>query len=106
MSNTIRNLFSEFTFSCTETNLGIVVYAAFNGSYSVICCTRLSDESGSMEITLVSEGDLNRGLLDPSDVFIADTGKELFVWIGGGASPDENKNAMTYAHVSVVFACM
>lgn len=22
------------------------------------------------------------------------------MWIGGGASPDEKKNAMTYAHVS------
>lgn len=33
-------------------------------------------------------------------VFIADTGKALYVWIGSGASPDENKNAMTYAHVS------
>lgn len=35
-------------------------------------------------------------------MFIADTGKEVFVWIGGGASPDEKKNAMTYAHVSRV----
>ena len=34
-------------------------------------------------------------------VFIADTGKEVFVWIGSGASVAENKNAMTYAHVSV-----
>ena len=47
----------------------------------------------------MSEGSIPRSGLDPSDVFIADTGKELFVWIGGGASPDEKKNAMTYAHV-------
>lgn len=50
----------------------------------------------------MSEGSIPRGGLDPSDVFIADTGKEVFVWIGGGASPDEKKNAMTYAHVSGV----
>lgn len=48
----------------------------------------------------MSEGSIPRSGLDPSDVFIADTGKEVFVWIGGGASPDEKKNAMTYAHVS------
>jgi len=35
----------------------------------------------------------------PIIVFIFDTGKELFVWIGKGASTDEKKNAMTYAHV-------
>ena len=52
----------------------------------------------------MSEGSIPRGGLDPSDVFIADTGKEVFVWIGGGASPDEKKNAMTYAHVSGVRA--
>ena len=63
-------------------------------------CSRVSDEAGSLETSLVAEGDLTRDLLDPSDVFIADTGKELFVWIGGGASPDEKKNAMPYAHVS------
>ena len=35
-----------------------------------------------------------------SSVFIADTGREVFVWIGSGASDAEKKNAMTYAHVS------
>lgn len=61
---------------------------------------RVSDETGSLETTLVAEGDLNRGYLDPKDVFLVDTGKELFVWVGSGASSDEKKNAMTYAHVS------
>lgn len=38
-------------------------------------------------------------------VFICDTGKECFVWIGRGASDAENKNAFSYAHVrkSVIF---
>lgn len=67
---------------------------------------RLSDEGGSLEFSLVSEGEIPRGGLDPSDVFIADTGKELYVWIGGGASPDEKKNAMTYAHVSLTAGCI
>ena len=33
-------------------------------------------------------------------VFIADTGKEVFVWIGKHASEGEQKNGLTYAHVS------
>ena len=33
-------------------------------------------------------------------MFIADTGKEVFVWIGSGASSAENQNALPYAHVS------
>lgn len=59
---------------------------------------RVSDEGGSLETTLVAEGKLSRDSLDPKDVFIADTGKECFVWIGSGASEGENKNAMPYAH--------
>eukprot|EP00731_Ephydatia_muelleri_P023680 Em0015g1263a len=59
---------------------------------------RLSDETGKMEFSVVSEGSLPRSALDEKDVFIADTGKELFVWIGNGSSPDEKKNAITYAH--------
>lgn len=47
----------------------------------------------------IAEGELSQDLLDPNDVFIVDDGKKLFVWIGSGASPDEKKNAMTYAHV-------
>ena len=61
---------------------------------------RLSDEGGKLEFSLVSEGSLPRSSFDPKDVFIADTGKSLFVWVGKGASTDEKKNAMTYAHVS------
>ena len=35
------------------------------------------------------------------DVFVFDVGVECFVWIGSGASPDEKKNGIGYAHVSV-----
>lgn len=50
----------------------------------------------------MAEGSFSKGQLDPNDVFIADSGKELFVWIGSGASDAENKNALTYAHVRFV----
>lgn len=36
------------------------------------------------------------------DVFILDTKAALFVWIGKGTSENERRNAMTYAHVSMV----
>ena len=35
------------------------------------------------------------------DVFIYDTGKELFTWIGKGTSSNEKKRAMEFAHVSI-----
>ena len=35
------------------------------------------------------------------DVFIVDTTKEVFVWVGKKASVDERRNGMTYAHVSI-----
>ena len=61
---------------------------------------RLSDEGGKLQFSLVSEGSISRSSLDSKDVFIIDTGKSLFVWVGKGASDGEKKNAMTYAHVS------
>jgi gelsolin len=60
---------------------------------------RLSDESGKMIFTKVAEGlPFSRSSLDPSDVFIADTGKECYVWVGRGASQGERRQAMSYAH--------
>ncbi|XP_041379050.1 gelsolin-like protein 1 [Gigantopelta aegis] len=61
---------------------------------------RLSNESGSLKFNLVSEGSIPKASLDPKDVFIADTGKQCFVWIGSAASNEEKKNAMSYATVS------
>jgi len=33
------------------------------------------------------------------DVFLVDTNKFCFVWIGGGASPTEKRSGLGYAHV-------
>lgn len=47
----------------------------------------------------VSRGsDISRSQLDSSDVFIADVGDSVFVWIGKGASDAESKNGFGYAH--------
>ena len=37
------------------------------------------------------------------DVFMLNTGKELFVWVGSGASPNEKKNSLGYAHVCIIW---
>jgi gelsolin len=59
---------------------------------------RLSDASGAMTFTEISQGkNVKRNQLDSSDVFILDTGAEVFAWIGRGASVDEKKKAMQYA---------
>jgi len=61
---------------------------------------RLSDASGKMEFTEVAcatTGKVKRSYLDSNDVFILDTGAEVFAWIGKGSSPDEKKFAMQYA---------
>lgn len=40
-------------------------------------------------------------------MFLVDTGKEVYVWVGSGASTDEKRNAMTYAHVRYeLLVCM
>ena len=81
-------------------------------------CNRLSDESGELVTTEVARGgDVKRALLDPNDgllswcsdmsvvvilccvVFIFDTGTHCFVWVGKGASSQERRKGMQYAHV-------
>ncbi|XP_076468711.1 gelsolin-like protein 2 [Babylonia areolata] len=59
---------------------------------------RLSDASGSMTFKQVKKGGVSKGDLDTKDVFIVDTKKEVYVWIGKGTSAGEKKNAMQYAH--------
>jgi len=59
---------------------------------------QLSDASGKMEFKEVGKGPtVKRSLLDSNDVFILDTGAEVFAWIGKGASKDEKKKAMQFA---------
>jgi len=59
---------------------------------------RLSDASGKMEFKEVASGNsVKKSLLDSKDVFILDTGAEIFAWIGKGASVTEKKKSMQYA---------
>ncbi|XP_076111074.1 gelsolin-like protein 2 isoform X1 [Mytilus galloprovincialis] len=59
---------------------------------------RLSNESGELQFSLVSDGTVTRNDFKSQDVFIFDTQGEVFVWIGRRTSEDERKNGMAYAH--------
>jgi hypothetical protein len=59
---------------------------------------RLSDASGHLTFTEIATGDaVKENLLDGNDVFIFDTGAEVFAWVGRRASGAERKNALQYA---------
>jgi len=58
----------------------------------------LSDASGKMEFKQVGTGSAcKKSLLNSDDVFILDTGAEVFAWIGKGASHDEKSKALSFA---------
>jgi len=59
---------------------------------------QLSDASGKMTFKEVGRGaQVKRRLLDSNDVFILDSGAEVYAWIGRGASPEEKKKALGFA---------
>ncbi|GFR76311.1 gelsolin [Elysia marginata] len=59
---------------------------------------RLSDASGSLEFDKLKEGRVFKDDFNSKDVFILDQKKEVYVWVGKGASKSEIHNAMGYAH--------
>jgi len=60
---------------------------------------QLSDATGKLEFKEVASttGKIKRKSLDSNDVFVLDTGAEVFAWIGKGSSKGERKTAMQYA---------
>jgi len=58
---------------------------------------QLSDASGKIEFKEVASGKITKKMLDSNDVFIFDTGAEVFAWIGKGASVQEKKKSMSFA---------
>ena len=52
--------------------------------------TRLSDESGKMEMTEIASGKISKTMLESKDVFLVDNaGVALYVWVGKQASKAE-----------------
>jgi gelsolin len=59
---------------------------------------QLSDATGKLEFKQVATGGaVKKNLLNSNDVFILDTGAEVFAWIGKGASVNEKSKAMHFA---------
>jgi len=64
---------------------------------------RLSDATGKFVFTEVARGPkVHRKFLDSNDVFILDTGAEVYAWVGKAASAGEKKKALTFAQEYVV----
>ena len=58
----------------------------------------VSDAKGPIKAEVVAKNEaINKGLLKSDDVFILDTGVEIFVWVGKGASATEKKEALNIA---------
>ncbi|KAL8612457.1 hypothetical protein ACOMHN_058585 [Nucella lapillus] len=67
---------------------------------------RVSDESGSLEVTEVGEKPLKRDHLDSSDCFILDSGPSgIYAWIGKKCTKNEKKSTWQNATVSSPSNC-
>jgi len=59
---------------------------------------QLSDATGKMEFKEISKGkNVKRSQLDSKDVFILDSGAQVYAWIGKAASAGEKKQALQFA---------
>lgn len=58
---------------------------------------KVSDASGSLEVTEVGRSPLSKELLDGNDCFILDAESDIFVWVGKGATKEERKQSMIHA---------
>lgn len=57
---------------------------------------KLSDAEGHLKMSDTTG--FSKSVLNSNDVFVVDTGKQCFVWIGAKASVDERRRGMEYAH--------
>jgi gelsolin len=63
---------------------------------------RLSDASGQLSFDMVKEGEpTGRSDLDSNDVFLLDTGSDIWVWQGSGASKAEKSQWIRVAQLYV-----
>lgn len=66
-------------------------------SQTSVTLYRVSDERGTLEMSVVNEMPLKKEHLDPNDCFILDCGSSgIFVWIGKKCTDDEKKGGMKF----------
>jgi gelsolin len=71
---------------------------ADHGAEGIKKLFRLHEDGGKFTFKQVSEGlKIHKADLDPSDVFILDTGYEVIAWIGAKSSAGEKKEALGHA---------
>jgi len=58
---------------------------------------QVSDESGAMKVSMVTDGHMDLEKLDTNDAFICDFGLTIYIWIGNGANKAEKQKAMLHA---------
>eukprot|EP01080_Neovahlkampfia_damariscottae_P009734 gene9734-2061_t len=58
---------------------------------------QLNETDGKFSFSKIAEGEIKRSMFKSDDVFVADFGRNIFVWIGKGSSTGERKKAMIYA---------
>jgi len=58
---------------------------------------KISDASGKVAFTRISEGTVSASMFNSSDAFLFDAGAEIFVWLGKGANVKEKRAAMQFA---------
>jgi len=63
-----------------------------------IAIYKISEVSGITDFDIVVSGSIDRNELKSNDVFVVNTGTDVFCWVGKGASIDERRNAMGYTH--------
>nr|CUU97372.1 hypothetical transcript [Hymenolepis microstoma] len=59
---------------------------------------RVSDATGKMELTVISEGSAPRKEIKPDDVYMILAKQGLFVYVGKDCSVNEKRNALSNAH--------
>jgi len=62
------------------------------------CLMRLKHEANKTTFTEVAKGTkVKRNMLESDDVFVFDSGAQIFVWVGKGSNKEERKGGLQYA---------
>ena len=62
-----------------------------NAKYALF---KISNETGKIQCSEITERPLRRDHLDTNDTFILELDKHVYIWIGKGANAEEKKNAL------------